>query len=351
MPMNHRGSQSARVAESDPGVGIPLGHMASGVREASALPPDRDRRRHDTPLLPLAAYAAPSLQATLTLLTGSRAGHFVATGGTPVTLGRASDADLVIDDDAGVSRHHARIGRTANGVFFAEDLGSTNGTFVGSQRIGAATPLQAGELLQLGPNVRVRFAVVDSAEAALRKRLYESSMHDPLTHVFNRQYLNARLVAEISSARRSGGNVNVLMIDIDNMKAVNDLYGHLAGDRALCAIAARIQRMLRGEDVLARYGGDEFVVVSAGEAEDGWPLAERVRRAVDGLQMSARGRDVRITASVGVGSLSQIDATDDPVGALLFLADARMYEAKASRTGSVGRPRGSFGELHTRPMR
>ena len=187
-------------------------------------------------------------------------------------------------------------------------------------------------MLQLGPHLRVRFAIVDAVEESLGRRLYESSMHDPLTHVFNRRYLADRLLAEVARARRADGDVAVLMIDVDSLKGVNDRFGHLAGDRALCTVAARIRRALRIEDVLARYGGDEFVVLAVGtDAADAVQLAERIRRAVEGLHMSARGREVRITTSIGVASLAEVGASDDePVAALLAMADARMYEAKAS---------------------
>jgi two-component system cell cycle response regulator len=177
----------------------------------------------------------------------------------------------------------------------------------------------------------VRFAMLDTAEESLHRHLYESSVHDPLTHAFNRKYLNDRLLAETAHARRSQTEVVVLMIDVDRLKDINDRFGHLAGDRALCAIAARIQTVLRVEDILARYGGDEFVVVATGTvgAEVG-QLAERVRRTVEGLQMSARGHEVRLTASIGVASLTELESKEDPVANLLALADARMYRAKTS---------------------
>ena len=314
-------------------IATPLARVASIMAVADGAA--GRSRRHDTPLLPEAYQPQTNLQATLTLITGVRAGQFVATDGPPVTIGRAPDSDLVVDDDTGVSRHHVRVGRRADGAFFAEDLGSTNGTFLGSQRLGLAL-LHGGDLLRLGPAVRVRFALVDAVELALRRRIYESSMHDPLTHVFNRQYLNDRLLAEIVRARSTRDDLAVLMIDVDNLKAINDLYGHLAGDRALCAIAARIQHVLRAGDVLARYGGDEFLVLVVGVvAGEEAPLAERVRRAVEGLAMSAQSRSVRITASIGLASLAEIDATDDPAGALIALADARMYTAKAAGKNRV----------------
>jgi two-component system cell cycle response regulator len=291
----------------------------------SHAPPEAPRR--NTPLLPSSFPPTTESRATLTVLTGMHAGRIVTIDDAPITIGCAHDADLVVDD-SGVSRHHARFARMADGSFYAEDLGSTNGTFLRAARIGVAL-LHGGDLLQLGPHLRVRFAIVDPVEETLYRRLYESSVHDPLTRVFNRKYLGDRLLAEVARARRDKSEVVVLMIDVDCLKDVNDQYGHLAGDRALCAIAARIQRALRVEDVLARYGGDEFVVVAVGVAgDDAAELAERVRRAVEGLHMAARGRDVHITASVGVASLSEVEASDDPLAALLAAADARMYGAK-----------------------
>jgi len=180
-------------------------------------------------------------------------------------------------------------------------------------------------------------------------------VRDRLTGVFNREYLNDRLFAEVSRERRESREVVVLMIGVDGLEEVNALFGHLAGDRALCAIAARIQRVLRVEDVLARYGGDEFVVVAVGNEGAGtWQLADRIRRAVEGLQMSARGQQVRITASIGVASLSEVDASDGPVAALLASADARMCGAKASgrnRVCSIAPPPEPSAKLHsgTRP--
>src|SRR5207244_2097502 len=107
--------------------------------------------------------------------------------------------------------------------FYVEDLGSTNGTFIGAKRIGAAL-LRGGDLLQLGPRARLRFAIVDPIEESLQRQLYESSTHDPLTRVYNRRYLADRLLAEIARARRARGDVSVVMIDIDGLKAVNDSF-------------------------------------------------------------------------------------------------------------------------------
>jgi two-component system cell cycle response regulator len=290
--------------------------------------------RRDTPPLATALPLPGEARATLTLLTGLHAGQLKAVDGVTTIIGRASDADLVVDE-MGVSRHHARIARTPAGGFYVEDLKSTNGTFVGAARVGVAL-LHRGDVLQLGPHLRVRFAIVDAVEESLYRQLYESSVRDPLTNAFNRKYFVARLLAEIARARRAEGDVAVLMIDVDSLKSVNDSFGHLAGDRALCAVAARILRVLRVEDVLARYGGDEFVVLAAGAGNfDAERLAERVRRAVEGLHLSARGHEVRITTSIGVASLSELAAADEPVATLLAMADSRMYGAKESGRNKV----------------
>jgi two-component system cell cycle response regulator len=290
--------------------------------------------RHDTPVFHTAPPLPTEPRATLTLLTGLHAGQLMAVDGVAVTLGRAPDANLVLDE-MGVSRHHARVGRTPAGEFYVEDLNSTNGTFVGASRVGLSL-LHRGDVLQLGPHLRLRFAVVDSVEETLYRQLYESSVRDPLTDAFNRKYFVARLLAEVARARRAEADLAVLMIDVDALKRVNDAFGHLAGDKVLCAVAARILRVLRVEDVLARYGGDEYVVLAAGACTfDAERLAERVRRAVEGLHMSARGHEVRITSSIGVASFSELSSDEDPVTALLALADSRMYGAKESGRNKV----------------
>jgi diguanylate cyclase (GGDEF)-like protein len=302
--------------------------------EGSDSAPGKKSLRFDTPVLASALPPPADARGTVTLLSGIHAGRLAAIGVSPITMGRAVESDLVVDDP-GVSRLHARIARAADGSFYAEDLGSTNGTYLRSDRIGVAF-LQTGDLLQLGPNIRMRFAVIDFQEESLYRQLYDTSVHDPLTHVLNRKYLGDRLLVEISHARRTNGEVIVLMIDVDCLKNVNDGFGHLAGDRMLCAMAARIQSVLRVEDQLARYGGDEFVVLTVGTAgADASELAERIRRAVEGLKMAAGLREVGVTASIGVASFSEIEASGEPVGALLALADARMYAAKASGKNRV----------------
>jgi two-component system cell cycle response regulator len=271
---------------------------------------------------------------TLTVLTGTQAGQLVVVESDALVLGRAADADLIVADPS-VSGHHARVVRAPDGGYRVEDLHSTNGTFVNGRRVDAA-PLKASDRLQLGPYFGIRFAITDDAEAVLHRRLYDSSIEDPLTHVYNRRYLDERLVADVGSARLTRTHAAVLMVDVDGLKELNDRFGHMAGDRALCMVASAILEGVRTKDCVARFGGDEFVIIASdADGDEAARLAERVRRAVEHLELGARGESVRITVSVGAAALSEVMPTEDAPGALLELADRRMYLAKRSGRNRV----------------
>lgn len=312
---------------------LPTTHDASSDPSATETSGDSATVRRDTPLLPAPLPVAEHLRATVTILSGLDAGRLIPVDAGDVVIGSGADADVVVHE-TGVSRHHARLERKPDGTFQVEDLGSVNGTFVGETRVTVA-PLAHGQLLQLGPRLRLRFAIVDAVNQALHQQLYDSSVLNPLTKVFNRRYLEARLRTEVARTRRASGELALMVIDVDGFKSINDVLGHLTGDRVLCAVAARIHRALRVEDVLVRFGGDEFVVLAVGTDQvDARQLAERLRSGVESMPMSARGRGVRVTASIGVASLAELDVNDEPL-ALLAAADARMYLAKQSGRNRV----------------
>jgi diguanylate cyclase (GGDEF)-like protein len=266
-------------------------------------------------------------------MTGVDAGHILPIEGSSIVLGRGSDADLRLDDPS-VSRRHVRIAREPEGHYSVVDLDSTNGTFVGARRISHAR-LASGDHVQLGPSFLLRFALIDPAEEELQAQLYESSIHDTLTKAYNRRYLLGRLAAEVSHARRHSRPLAVLMADVDRFKEHNDRHGHFVGDRILCFVAAGMMRLVRAEDVVARYGGDEFVVLAReSDRFEAQALAERLRRAVAGLRLAAAGGSIPVTISVGVAALDEVAPSDDE-SALVELADRRLYAAKLAGRNKV----------------
>jgi diguanylate cyclase (GGDEF)-like protein len=274
-------------------------------------------------------------RATLTVLSGLNAGQVFALDNLDHVIGRGTEADLWLEDPA-ISRNHTKVTRKPDGRFFLEDLGSTNGTFVGGRRVEGRVELQSGDRVQIGPSLILRFSFTDDAEEALQRRLYESSTRDALTRAFNRKYLNERLLAEIAHARRHKTQLALLMLDLDRFKSINDSHGHLAGDMVLRVVAAHLQRLIRLEDVLARYGGEEFVILIRSTAlNDAGKLAERVRTTVERLQITVTsGALLAVTTSIGVVSLSEL-SPEAGATELIATADARLYRAKVDGRNRV----------------
>jgi two-component system cell cycle response regulator len=272
-------------------------------------------------------------RALLTVLTGLNAGQVFTLDTDESTIGRGREANVRIED-VGISRTHSRIVRTMEGKFVVEDLGSTNGTFVAGVKV-ERVEIRTGDRVQIGPNVVLRFAILDEAEEQLAHQLYEASTKDGLTKVYNRKYFVERLAAEVAYAQRHKSPLAIILFDLDHFKKVNDTHGHLAGDVVLRVVAAQVQRTIRTEDVLARYGGEEFVILVRGIPHPNVAhFGERVRKAVERLTVPWEHIQIRATISIGVGSLSELPETaagDE----LLHLSDERLYSAKSGGRNRV----------------
>jgi two-component system cell cycle response regulator len=274
-------------------------------------------------------------RATMTVITGLHAGQVFALDAGDHVIGRGTEANVWVEDPS-ISRRHACVSRRSDGRFSVEDLGSTNGTFVSGRRIDGRAELVSGDRVQVGPNLILRFAIIDDAEEELQRRLYESSTRDALTRAFNRKYFSERMVAEVAHARRHKTQLALLMLDLDRFKQVNDTHGHLAGDMVLRVVSAQLQRLIRVEDVLARYGGEEFVILirSTGHG-DAAKLAERVRTTVERLQIAVQPTvTLGITTSLGIASLSELPPEASGTE-LVAMADARLYRAKVGGRNRV----------------
>lgn len=266
--------------------------------------------------------------AVLTVQAGPEAGQVLPLDrDKPNTLGREEDECTITFANARVSGVHARI-VSVNGEWMLTDQGSTNGTFVNDVRIAKHAQLVDGDRILLGGAVSLRFALVTDEERQALMRVYEAAMHDGLTGVLNRKALDQRLVSEIAFAVRHGVPLSVVLLDVDHFKAVNDTHGHPAGDAVLREVAERLTHALRIEDVLGRYGGEEFLIVARDiPLEQGAQLAERMRALIDSSPVVFDGTPIPVTASFGVASLACCGAAPD-ASALLAIVDARLYEAK-----------------------
>jgi diguanylate cyclase (GGDEF)-like protein len=318
----------------------PAGHLPSespaqapAVAETAWSNGDIAVDRATDPALPVVPKLSPNDRATLTIISGINAGQVFAVDCKKHTLGRGSDADLWLED-GGVSRRHARITCRPDGRYFIEDLDSTNGTFIGSERVHIRE-IKPNDRIQLGPHVVLRFSITDDAEEELQRRLFESSTRDGLTRTYNRKYFSERMVAEVAYSRRHKVKLSVLMIDLDDFKRTTDTYGHLGGDMVLRAVSAQMQRLIRVEDILARYGGEEFVILARSTGkEDAVGLADRIRESISKLDIAVAEAPIRVTLSVGVAALPDIAPDGGPTD-LLALADARLYKAKAAGKNRV----------------
>jgi diguanylate cyclase (GGDEF)-like protein len=168
---------------------------------------------------------------------------------------------------------------------------------------------------------------------AMAHELYETSVRDHLTNVSNRRYFSQRLDNEISFAARHGTPVSVLILDVDRFKLVNDIRGHAAGDAVLVDLAAVLSSGLRSEDLVARFGGDEFVVLLRCTPPAGARVAaERLRHAIESHPFEFAGTRFTVTVSIGCATASGARNSEE----LLQAADRCLYEAKRSGRNCVG---------------
>jgi diguanylate cyclase (GGDEF)-like protein len=163
---------------------------------------------------------------------------------------------------------------------------------------------------------------------------------DALTGVYNRRYIDRRLLEEVGRARRQSYRISCIYIDVDHFKRVNDTHGHQAGDDVLRDVAARIKAELRMSDVMGRFGGEEFVALLIDADLDAANMvAQRIRASVAGQPfMLAEGQALAVTVSVGVSTLDDFErghAIEDVASALVAQADQALYQAKQNGRNQV----------------
>lgn len=168
----------------------------------------------------------------------------------------------------------------------------------------------------------------------LKKRLKEMSIRDPLTRLYNRRYMDDVTTREIRRARRSGSNLGMIMTDLDHFKQLNDTHGHHAGDEVLRRVAEALSSRVRAEDMVCRFGGEEFFILMPSGGSDGTlNRAEDLRQTIASLSISWKGKPVGpISASFGVAVFPDHGQTLDDI---LKMADKALYAAKSRGRNQV----------------
>ena len=308
------------VAFRQQGPGMTDEKTATQLSMATIVP-----ERSDTP------GPTATLPMYLIVVNGGSPGALHRLNPSATRLGRSHE-NTVRFADLGVSRRHASVVADAQGDAWVTDLGSTNGTFLNGDRLTDHLPhrLRDGDRLRIGTSVVVKFVRLDPSDEQFQRELFERTVRDPLTGLYNRAFFLEQIdpLAELSAARGLG--VGVLLLDIDHFKRVNDGFGHDAGDSVLREVAAILRESTRGDDLVARYGGEEFVLALPVAAPDqAIERAERIRehlsvRRVTGPGIPAGG--LRVTASLGLAFARA--GRFRSASSLITTADQCLYQAK-----------------------
>lgn len=253
--------------------------------------------------------------------------HSALDGTTGLAMARTVQPDLILldidmpqPDGFEVCRQlKSDVSTTAIPIIFLS-AASTSDQIVQGLELGASDymikPFEPAEF-----RARVR--------AALRMKhlvdlLSHKAMIDGLTELWNRAYFDQRLVAEFALARRREHALSCVMIDIDHFKTINDRFGHPAGDYVLRSVGQVLQAGSRTEDVVCRYGGEEFAIIAPAIAAEGaMQMAERLRHTLEQHVMSYGGQELMLTCSFGV---AEVHSLKEP--SLVELADLALYRAK-----------------------
>ncbi len=275
-----------------------------------------------------APKASPALPMYLILVSGGMTGAMFRLMPGASRLGRAPDNVFLLYERS-ISRSHALFDVDPDGEAWLSDLGSTNGTFVNGVLLEGHVPvrLSDGDRVRLGTSSVLKFVCLDECDERFQREMYERTVRDPLTKLYNRSYFLDQVGPLIERSAEQGLGLAMLMLDIDHFKRINDTLGHDAGDVVLREVADVLRESTRPEDLVARHGGEEFAValpaVTPAQAID---RGERIRASLASRRIVVEETSVRVTASIGL-AFAPARLSQSP-GVLLSLADRLLYQAK-----------------------
>ena len=274
-----------------------------------------------------------NLRPALVFLNGDLLAVSIPLEREEVTLGRALEADVRVNDTK-VSRQHAKINTIFNqeaqeNEYHITDLSSRNGTLLNGVKIERDT-LQNGDKITIGEHI-LRFDLLDEIDREYQMLIHRLISHDDLTGLLSSRSSFSELRRESARAKADSREFCVLMMDVDHFKDVNDTFGHLTGSKTLEEIGLCIMENLRSGDAAARFGGEEFAAFLL-DAELGQAIvaAERIRAEIEKQAFSVirQGKPSEthhVTISIGIAAFP--DDSEDPIE-LVEMADSALYRAK-----------------------
>ncbi len=276
-----------------------------------------------------------SRDACLVVINGIDLGKKYSLAQASILVGRSSEADIQIDEEA-ISRKHAII-EGHRDRFVIRDLGSTNGTYVNDQTVHEHS-LGEGDQIKIGRTI-LKFLTGSNIEASYHEEIYRLTTIDGLTQVYNKYYFLKEMARAVGRSVRYDRDLSLILCDIDYFKLINDSYGHLAGDYVLKQVAQYIQRHTQPDDIFARYGGEEFVALLPKRGKHtAMAVAEMLRKLVDSELFEFDGATIPVTLSMGVADLREarralserggVSEHNSSCFELIKLADDRLYWAK-----------------------
>ena len=278
----------------------------------------------DSDTLKLRLQEAKSASPVLVVISGKPLGKSFFLSKDSMTLGRDLTADISIGENS-ISRKHTEFARIAEGIA-CQDLGSTNGTFVNDVKTEGQQLLNDGDLIRCG-NTIFKFLKEGKIENIHYGKMYDLATTDGLTGILNKKAILDVITEELLRVQVKVQEFTLLMLDIDHFKQTNDRFGHLAGDYVLKETCDLIKnKMIRQQDALGRYGGEEFaLVLRETPLQIGVEVAERIRAAIERNSFFFDGNQIPVTISIGVAA---VDSTAKVADDLIALADKALYEAK-----------------------
>src|SRR5436305_5320247 len=248
--------------------------------------------------------------------------------GSNLEIGRSAAVGISLPEVKSISRKHARLRYVGRHVT-VEDLGSTNGTYVNGVPVKGRATLRSGDRFQTAA-VHFKFLHEQDVENAYHLAIYELVARDGLTEIYNKRKFDEEFQREFARAIRHERPLSLIILDLDEFKTINDSYGHLCGDFVLKQIASLTRELIRPEQLFARVGGDEFVILAPEtSAEGAEALASKLRDKV--ASFDHRYGDIATAVSCPFGVPEQRQEMTAPHDLFQAADDALLLSKRSGR--------------------